>query len=133
MLHTSSVATASFCWLTCLTGACGKHNPAFSCCTMHTQSCRVFSSYCKAYTIADQLCYLQPHRTMQATVALRICIITKDQQSTQLLTRKLPFQTLVCPIAQDFKLMLEKDLQVFSSLHSRKQLRLTWLVCGTAT
>ena len=111
MLHTSFVAIASFCWLTWLTGACGKYSPAFSSCIMHMQSCKIFSSYCKACTIADQFCYLQPHRYRPETVALRIRKITKDQKSAELLIRKLPFQRLVCHTAQDFKLKLEKDLQ----------------------
>jgi hypothetical protein len=43
----------------------------------------------------------KPHRFRPGTVALReIC---RYQKSTELLIRKLPFQRLVCEIAQDFK------------------------------
>ncbi|KAF8379910.1 hypothetical protein HHK36_027375 [Tetracentron sinense] len=43
----------------------------------------------------------KPHRFRLGTVALRE--IRKYQKSTELLIRKLPFQRLVCEIAQDFK------------------------------
>ncbi|KAL8538170.1 hypothetical protein ACS0TY_000216 [Phlomoides rotata] len=43
----------------------------------------------------------KPHRFRPNTVALRE--IRKYQKSTDLLIRKLPFQRLVCEIAQDFK------------------------------
>ena len=43
----------------------------------------------------------QPHRFRPGTVALRE--IRRYQKSTELLIRKLPFQRLVCEIAQDFK------------------------------
>lgn len=43
----------------------------------------------------------KPHRYRPGTVAL--CEILRYQKSTELLIRKLPFQRLVCEIAQDFK------------------------------
>ena len=43
----------------------------------------------------------KPHRYRPGTVALRE--IRKDQKSTELLIRKLPFQRLVREVAQDFK------------------------------
>ena len=43
----------------------------------------------------------QPHQYRPGTVALRE--IRRYQKSTELLIRKLPFQRLVCEIAQDFK------------------------------
>jgi histone H3 len=47
---------------------------------------------------------MKPHRFRPGTVALReIC---RYQKSTELLIRKLPFQRLVCEIAQDFKVCL---------------------------
>ncbi|KAG9121523.1 hypothetical protein FRC07_002476 [Ceratobasidium sp. 392] len=43
----------------------------------------------------------KPHRFRSGTLALReIC---RYQKSTELLVQKLPFQRLVCAIAQDFK------------------------------
>ncbi|KAH0465850.1 hypothetical protein IEQ34_005953 [Dendrobium chrysotoxum] len=43
----------------------------------------------------------KPHHFHPGTVALRE--IKKYQKSTELLIRKLPFQHIVCEIAQDFK------------------------------
>ncbi len=43
----------------------------------------------------------KPHRYRPGTVALRE--IRRDQKSTELLIRKLPFQRLVREVAQDFK------------------------------
>ena len=45
--------------------------------------------------------FKKPHRFRPGTVALRE--IRRYQKSTELLIRKLPFQRLVCEIAQDFK------------------------------
>lgn len=45
MLHTFSVAVASFCWLTCLAGACGEQSLAFSNRIMQTCSSSCYSCY----------------------------------------------------------------------------------------
>ncbi len=47
-------------------------------------------------------CVKKPHRYHPGTVAL--CKIHCYQKSTDLLIRKLPFQHLVCEIAQSFKI-----------------------------
>jgi histone H3 len=50
-------------------------------------------------------CVKKPHRYCPGTVAL--CEICCYQKSTNLLIRKLPFQRLVCDIAQSFKIQGE--------------------------
>jgi histone H3 len=49
----------------------------------------------------DRALSKKPHRYRPGTVELRE--IRRYQKSTELLLRKLPFQRLVCEIAQDFK------------------------------
>ncbi len=58
---------------------------------------------CKVPSKSDRLaCVKKPHRYHPGTVALHE--IRCYQKSTDLLIRKLPFQRLVCDIAQSFKI-----------------------------
>ncbi len=67
---------------------------------------------CKLPSKLDRLaCVMKPHHYRPGTVAL--CKIRCYQKSTDLLTRKLPFQRLVRDIAQSFK--IRGEVQLFQS------------------
>ena len=60
--------------------------------------------YTDKFVLLDKLLEnngLRPHKYKPGTIALRE--IRRYQNSVELLIRKLPFQRLVCEIAQDFK------------------------------
>ena len=67
----------------------------------------------------------KPHRYRPGTVALRE--IRKYQKSTELLIRKLPFQRLVCEIAQDFKTDLRFQSSAISALQEASEAYLVGL------